>query len=422
MDGILTNPGRNSLFHAGKGTSRRHEMTGQSPTYGLRPASLRLLAILTLAALFAAVLFSAMGVERLPGMAGTVFSDFDLFHAVARLTLDGRLAEAYDYETFHAAQTDLGGPVHQMTWTYPPPFDLVLAPLGLLNSGVAYLVFTLFSFAFYLWALRKLAGRYFTLALLAAVPATLISLRTGQNGCLMAALAAMTCHFVLASRAGKAGAVLGVMVIKPHVGLGLGLWSIFSRRWTMAVTSLIVVAVIVLLSLGLLGADVWRAFLGATKEASGLLAEGRYPHFRMASVYSTFRSLNASADVAFAAQVASALTGLAAIVLAAIKLNARAGMAVALFMVPTFSPYMYDYDLVLYGPAFALLLPELDRAGRRALILPALALAWIAGGTGLVQNTRGGADGIVAQTSFAGVAALVLGLYVLGVLWRMPKD
>lgn len=397
-------------------------MAENTPIYGLRPASLRLLAGLTLVALLAAIAFSAFGVERLPGMSGTVSSDFELFHAVARLTLDGRLAEAYDYKAFHAAQGDLGGPVHQMTWTYPPPFDLVLAPLGALPSGAAYLVFTLVSFAFYLWALYRLSGSYFTLALLAAVPATLISLRTGQNGCLMAGMAAMTCHYALAGRSTAAGTVLGLMVIKPHVGLGLGLWSIFSGRWSMAVASLIVVACIVLASVGILGLDVWRAFLGATSEAGALLAEGRYPHFRMASVYSTFRSLNGSADLAFAAQIAGALLGLSGILLAAWRLNSRAGLAVSLFMVPTFSPYMYDYDLVLYGPAFALLLPMLDRAGRRALILPALALAWVASGTGLFQNTRGGAEGIVAQTSFAGLAALVLGLYVLGVLWRMRTD
>ena len=122
--------------------------TARTEVYGLRPASLRLLAGLVLLALLAAILFSALGVERLPGFAGTVFSDFDLFHSVARLTVEGRLAEVYDYETFFAAQGELGGPVHDMTWTYPPPFDLVLVPLGFVGAGPAYLAFTLASFAF----------------------------------------------------------------------------------------------------------------------------------------------------------------------------------------------------------------------------------------------------------------------------------
>ncbi len=397
-------------------------MAESAPIYGLRPSSLRLLAVLTLLALGAAVVFSALGVQRLPGMSGTVFRDFDLFHSVARLTLEGRLSDVYDFETFREAQSDLGGPVHQMTWTYPPPFDLVLAPLGRMGLDVAYLVFTVSTFTLYILTLRLVAGRYFTLALLAAVPATLVTLRTGQNGCLMAALAAMVCHMAITARPVGAGAMLGLMVIKPHVGLGLGIWSVLSLRWRMAFAALIVVAGVVLLSVGVLGLDVWRAFLGATGEASALLVEGRYPHFRMASAYSTFRSLGSSAELALAAQVTAAVIGLGAILVAATKLSKPAGLSVALFMVPMFSPYMYDYDLVVYGPAFALLLPELDRAGRRILILPALALAWIAGGTGLAQNTRGAAEGLVAQTSFAGVAAAVLGLYVVGLFWRIRWD
>ena len=300
-------------------------MAENTPIYGLRPSSLRLLAVLTLLALGAAVVFSALGVQRLPGMSGTVFRDFDLFHSVARLTLEGRLSDVYDFDAFREAQGDLGGPVHQMTWTYPPPFDLVLAPLGRMGLDVAYLVFTVCSFALYILTLRLVAGRYFTLALLAAVPATLVTLRTGQNGCLMAALAALVCHMVVTARPVGAGAMLGLMVIKPHVGLGLGIWSVLSLRWRMAFAALIVVAGVVLLSVGVLGLDVWRAFLGATGEASALLVEGRYPHFRMASAYSTFRSLGSSAELALAAQITAAVIGLGAIFLAATKLGKRAG-------------------------------------------------------------------------------------------------
>ena len=397
-------------------------MKEASTVYGLRPSSLRVLLLLAVLSLVAAIAFSAIGVERLPGLAGTSSGDFDVFYAVARLTLEGRLTEAYDLQSFQAAQRDLGVSVHEMTWTYPPPFDLVLAPLGFLGSETAYLVFTLGSFVAYLFALHRLSGRYFTLALLAAVPATLIALRTGQNGCLLAAMAAMTCHCILSNRSTAAGAVLGLMVIKPHLGLGLGIWSIFALRWVMALMAVIVAATAFSASLRILGPSVWDAFVAATKEAGGLLAEGRYPHFRMASVYASLRSLGVEAGPAFTAQIASACVGLFGTALAAIRLNARAGLAVALFMAPSVSPYMYDYDLVIYGPAFALLLAELDRDGQRFKAVPAMALAWIAGGTGLVQNTRGAADGAMAQTTFAGIAALLLGVYVFGVLWRKRHD
>ena len=51
----------------------------ETEVYGLRPASLRLLGWLVLFALLAAILFAALGVERLPGLAGTELGDFHMF-------------------------------------------------------------------------------------------------------------------------------------------------------------------------------------------------------------------------------------------------------------------------------------------------------------------------------------------------------
>ena len=119
---------------------------------------------------------------------------------------------------------------------------------------------------------------------------------------------------------------------------------------------------------------------------------------------------------AVALQIGGAVLALGAVVLAALRFEARLALAVALIATPMFSPYYYDYDIALYAPAFALLLPEMDRRGQGWAAAVMVPLAWIAGGTGMVQNTRGAAIGLVPSESFAGFAALALMVLVMAVL------
>jgi len=387
-------------------------------TFGLRPATARLLGLLAVAGMVAAMAFYLASVTSLPGRAGAANSDFDMFHTVARMALAGRLAEAYDLHAMYAAQIELGGVPRAMTWTYPPPFDLVLAPLGALERTTAYLVFTGAGLALYLWAVARLAGRHAGLVLFAALPAAVMSLRTGQNGCLTAGLAALACLWALHGRPGRAGVPLGLLVIKPHLGLGLGLWALATARRRLLATALLAATVACAAATAAFGPGIWGAFLSAVGEAGAQLEAGAYRNHRMASLHATATSLGLPHGAAAALQAGTALLALAATVAAARRLAPRPALAVALLATPLFSPYLYDYDLALYGPALALLLPELDAPGRRAWALPAVALAWVASGTGMVQNTRGAEDGLVAPVTLAGLAAAALLLLALAALRR----
>jgi hypothetical protein len=382
--------------------------TAPDRIFGLRPATLRLLAGLGIAALLAAIAFELAGLTGLPGRSGAEYSDFDMFHTVARLALAGRLAEAYDLQAMLAAQIELGGVPRPMTWTYPPPFDLLLAPLGWLGRDAAYLLFAGGGLALYLAALARLAGPYFGLALVGALPAALMSVRTGQNGCRTGALIALACLAALRGREGRAGLPLGLLAIKPHLGVGLGLWALAAGRGRLLVATCLAAAAACAAATAAFGPAIWGVFLGAVGEAGAQLEAGAYRAHRMASLHAALTSLGLPHGAAAALQAAAALLAALAVALAARGRAARPALAVALTATPLFGPYLYDYDLALYGPALALLLPELDAAGRRWLALPAIGLVWIAGGTGLVQNTRGAEDGIVASTTGAGIAAAAL--------------
>ena len=386
-----------------------------SMPFGLAPATLRLLTALACIGMLAAVFFSVFGVQSLPGMHGTSAGDFDIFYTVAQLAQQGRIEDAYNVETLVAAQAEMGREVHRMTWTYPPPFDLLLMPLAYVSQTAAYLIFSLLSLGALLFGIRKLSGAYFGPVLLASLPAILVSLRTGQNGTLTAALIALGCVFVLHNRQKMAGVAFGALIIKPHLGVGVGLWCLF--RWQPVIVAAAVFTALLfsVVSIAVLGPSAWEVFLTSATDTGDRLGGAEYPAFRMGSLFATLASLGISPSTALLAHASATIAALAGLALAAKALEPRVGLASAILLTPLFSPYIYDYDLALFAPAMALLLPELDRLGRRGFVLPIIVLVWIAGGTGFAQNMRGAAVGAVDGITLAGFATVALAGLVLAI-------
>ena len=386
-----------------------------SMPFGLAGATLRLLLALACIGMAAAVFFSVTGVQSLPGMHGTSAGDFDIFYTVAQLAQQGRLDEAYNVESLMAAQADLGHEVHRMTWTYPPPFDLVLMPLAFVSQTAAYLIFSVVSLGVLLVGLRMLSGAYLGPVLLASLPAILVSLRTGQNGTLTAALITLGCVFVLQNRQKLAGVTYGALIIKPHLAIGVGLWCLFQWRPVIVVSAILFALAMCGASLMVFGPEVWKVFLASATDTGDRLGSAEYPAFRMGSLFAALTSLGVSPSSALLIHASTAVAAFAGVALVAKFMEPRIGLAAAILFTPLFSPYIYDYDLVLFAPAMALLLPELDRQGRRGFALPIIALVWIAGGTGFVQNMRGAAAGAVDGVTLAGFATVALAGLVLAI-------
>ena len=78
-------------------------------------------------------------------------------------------------------------------WTYPPQFDVLVAPLALLPMGLAYSVFTVSTLAAYLATLKRIAAENFVPALILLAPITVITIGCGQNGFLTGTLIGLTC-------------------------------------------------------------------------------------------------------------------------------------------------------------------------------------------------------------------------------------
>ena len=94
----------------------------------------------------------------------------------------GSIEKAYHFVTMFQLEKSLSSSDTFQPWTYPPQFDLLVAPLGLLPLGLAYSVFMIGTLAAYLATLRRIAAENFVSVLILLAPVIVITVRCGQNG------------------------------------------------------------------------------------------------------------------------------------------------------------------------------------------------------------------------------------------------
>src|SRR5580693_2275027 len=95
-------------------------------------------AALTLGVVYKTAWFSRLGAWQQRNIV-----DFDAFHIIAQRVWLGDVHQAYRFDKFVNMQREAsGGTDSFMPWTYPPQFDLFVAPLAFLPTGVAYFIFT----------------------------------------------------------------------------------------------------------------------------------------------------------------------------------------------------------------------------------------------------------------------------------------
>ncbi|WP_027552362.1 glycosyltransferase family 87 protein [Bradyrhizobium sp. Cp5.3] len=386
-----------------------------------------------LAALAVIVVFKTFWFARWGSWADRELADFDAFYIVAQRVWLGDLDQVYHFEALLKMQVAAsGGKLSFMPWTYPPQYDLLVAPFAFLPVGVGYLLFTAATMAFYLVTLRTIARNNFAQVLVILFPALAITIGCGQNGFLTGALIGLVC-VNLERRQVLAGLALGAMVIKPHLAIAAGVYLLATRRWVALATAAAVVLASSLLCTLLFGWQIWTAWLGAIRESASYLEQGFYPLFRMISTYAALYKAGLPASIAFWGQAAVAGLALLAVLLGVFLGMARGistafALGIAAMVSVMISPYAYDYDLPMLGIGLALLLPDLGKLAspRERSVMYGLIL--FAGAYGLLQSARLLAQfGQIADRdqhfapAIAGLAMMALLALLLKVLWRTAQ-
>lgn len=353
----------------------------QTPALGLR---LRFGLAIVLCG-FAAIAIRAGFLARAAGMEKFPLTDIHAFYITGQLFHQGLIDKAYELSFMLEAQKAFAGTKSFMPWTYPPPYNLVVALLATMPFVAAYAVFVSATLAAYLAALYKLRPNAFAFAVWICLMSSIVMIICGQNGFLTAAIIGLFCLLYLKGSL-WGGAVLGLMVIKPHLAVGVGLWLLFRKEYAQLFAAAAVAIALCALATLVMGPSVWTAFLAATADAGAYLRDGEYPLFRMTSVYAGWRSAGAPSQLAMGAHLAIAAAAAVAIVLAAIREGDRStSLGVAILCSFFISPYAYDYDLPILSVAFALMWPALAKCGRPRAIAGIVALAWMSGGCALLS-------------------------------------
>ncbi|WP_141246481.1 glycosyltransferase family 87 protein [Actibacterium ureilyticum] len=364
----------------------------------LRPITLLLLCVA------AAVLAGDIAFELArPVQAGkSVLIDFDAFYLVGQMIGEGQLQGAYDPAVFDARQQALVGYGEPLIWSYPPPFNLVVAPFAQAPNWLSYLLFMGGTLAAYLWILRAIAGPQFHATLVLCLALFPIVIRSGQNSFLTGGLIGLACLLAL-RRSVWAGVPLGLMVIKPHLALGVGLWSVLDRRWGMVAVAFAVSLLACGVATLAYGPAAWGWFIDAAAATQDFLRAGQYPLFRMTSVFAFGLSAGLGPTLAMVLHLCSAAAAIALLIAVQVSgagLRRRIGAAV--FVSALISPYNYDYDLAMLAFSLALLMPAIAARNTRLERGAILIGMWVVGFYGVAVSL--GMDRGVLGTDWRGIS------------------
>lgn len=236
-------------------------------------------------------------------------TDFIAFWSAGRLALDGHAADAWDLSLIGAFQLDvypgLSGPTQ---WAYPPTTLPLVMLFGALPYLVAYTAWVVVGLALYLGALSPLLRRKSAYAwpMALAFPGLWLGIPSGQIQFFVAALigAALV---LLPRRPVLAGILIGLLVIKPQLGVLIPLALVAGRQWRAFAAAATTSAVAVVGSTAVFGVsalDIWWSSLGVLGDA---IDDGTAPVYKFVTPYMGMRLLGLSEGLSLAAHALMAL-------------------------------------------------------------------------------------------------------------------
>jgi hypothetical protein len=278
-------------------------------------------------------------------------ADFIIFYSVSRLTLAGQAIAAYaPHALLMAERAAIPASRGLFLWCYPPTFQLMVWPLALLNYGAALAAWTAAGLAAYLATVRGIASgangdrRAWLLAL--AFPGLFMNASQGQTGFWIAALLGGGL-LLLDTRPMLAGALIGLLAIKPQFAVLAPLLMILAGRWRAIVAAAMTAVLVALAATAAFGPQSWPAFLAAAQAAGRALGAGALPLYKDPSVFAALASWGVPAGIALAVHAVQAAV---VVVLTAVawrrpgSAELKAGLAVIATLIVL--PYLFDYDLM----------------------------------------------------------------------------
>jgi alpha-1,2-mannosyltransferase len=353
---------------------------------------------------------------------GTPFGgDFICFWNAAHRVRHGDIAAIYDPDTWRSILSNTTGSVSLSWFVYPPFMLFGLWPLGDATYDEAVLAWSLVPLAFYFALIVLLAKRSglgvnanpvyenswsreqaYGVLIAFSLPFLCANLFSGQTGTLVAVFFMGAAYFWRA-RPVLAGICIGLLAIKPQMGLLLLPALLASGQWRIMAAAAATVLSLIVLSTIWLGPAIWTDYFRMSLLFGDFIASGYSQKQLALSPYVSLRAAGMPAALADFLQVSISVAVLTAVVRVFWrwkpnrqksgkedeKLDLRFGLLAAGTLLAT--PYSLSYDTPLLMLA----------------IIPLLARGW-----------RDGWNGIEVVS----VAALLISPYAqfFAVVWHVP--
>jgi hypothetical protein len=256
-------------------------------------------------------------------------------------------------------------------FSYPPTVMLLAAPFGRLPYMPALLIWTAFGIATVLATARQHLTDRRALIALALSPAALFCLMSGQFAFVAAAML-VTIFAWLERRPVAAGVLIGLLTLKPQLGLLFPVILVAGGHWRAFASASITALALAALTAALFGPAVWIDFVRVGLPAQNFLLID--PKLALEpfcpTIYMNLRGIGASFALAMTGQLAVAALAAAAVAWVFLyRRDAPADLKMALFLACSVcvTPYLLAYDTLALCFAALVLLDRdrLDATGRR---------------------------------------------------------
>jgi hypothetical protein len=276
-------------------------------------------------------------------------TDFIAFWSAGRLAAQGLADRAWNLNFIGAFQLELypgsSGPTQ---WAYPPTTLPLVLPFGELPHLAGLLVWTVVGGGLFLVALAPLVwGRRHAWPLVLAFPAVWLGILSGQIQFFVAALVGAAL-ILLPRRPVIAGVLIGLVVIKPQLGVVLPMVLVAGREWRAFAAAGVTSCLAVASSAAVFGISTFEAWWGSLGVLSGAIDDGTAPVYKFVTPYMAMRTLGLPGAASLVIHALVAIV--AAVVVWRLWRRSddpmlRGAAAVAgTFLV---TPYAADYDLVV---------------------------------------------------------------------------
>ena len=320
------------------------------------------------------------------GIRLAVGRDFLNFWMYGRAAATPAPGQFYDLAAYHdAISALLGMELNGQNWSYPPSIMLLAAPFGQLSYLAALASWTLIGVTVFVVAARRHVSDWRILVPVVLSPAALFCLVSGQSSFLTAA-ALIAIFAWLDRRPVAAGLLIGLLTIKPQLGILLPFMLMASGRWRVFFVAAVTAVALVGATTAIFGVQTWIDFIAKGLPVQGLVLADpdriATPFFP--TVFMNLRGLDLGYAAAMSVQAICSAFALGAVIWAfRCRRDADPATMRALFLAcsATASPYLLAYDFLPLTFAVVALLAGggLDAPGRRLVQLvywtPALQLA-----------------------------------------------